>query len=350
MKTSDFFFELPEELIAQHPDPSRDHSKLLVLNRQQKTMQHHRFFELPELLQPGDLLVVNDSKVIPARLFGKKSTGGGVEVLLLKSIEETADSVTWECLTRGKNLSAGAEISFTQNDGAEVRGMLLEKLDDGVCRICFPMNAQTFHTFLQEQGHIPLPPYIKHTPLTETQLRETYQTVYATQEGSVAAPTAGLHFTPAIFDALEQRGVHVARVTLHVGLGTFLPVKSERVEEHQMHAEEAIISPETAAAVNAAKQQGRRIIAVGTTSVRTLESFMQKGLLQSGRKMTSIFITPGYQFQCIDGMITNFHLPQSTLLMLVSAFAGTEFTKTAYVEAVREHYRFYSFGDAMLIV
>lgn len=348
MNTADFDYDLPSELIAQHPPvDGRDQSRLMVLNRENQRIEHRHFFELPQLLQPGDVVVMNNSKVFPARLLGtKKETGGQMEVFLLRRIGSNSGEEEWEGMVRGRHIHDGQVVNFSEDFSARVGEALSEKTR----KIFFAYDEQTMQQQLDAYGKTPIPPYIKENTFSEDQLRQEYQTVYAKKEGSAAAPTAGLHFTEQLLQQLRDRDITIAEVTLHVGLGTFAPVKSEQIEAHTMHKEFATITKETAAVVNTAKAEGRRIIAVGTTTVRTLESFMRNGVLEPGDMWTDIFINPGYQFQCIDGMITNFHLPQSTLLMLVSAFAGTELTKTAYSEAVREQYRFYSFGDAMLIL
>jgi S-adenosylmethionine:tRNA ribosyltransferase-isomerase len=309
-------------------------------------LSHHRFSELTRFLHAGDVLVLNTSKVLPARLYGRKAeTGGAVECLLVR---RTATD-TWEVMLGGSNMRTGLVIDFSVGSVA-LRGTIGERISPETWSVQFSLSGVEFDTALAEIGNTPIPPYIKDHGMDESALRERYQTVYAKEEGSVAAPTAGLHFTPEMLDALRAIGVEIAHVVLHVGIGTFAPVKVDDVSQHKMHAEFAQVSAETATQINRAKKEGRRIIAVGTTTTRTLESFMQEGVLQSGERWTDIFITPGYTFQCVDGLITNFHLPKSTLLMLVSALAGREFVMRAYEEAVREKYRFYSFGDAMLII
>ena len=340
MKTSDFDFALPQELIAQTPLQRRDASRLLTLDRQTGTTGHHHFYELPRFLRPGDCLVMNDSRVIPARLLGRRPTGGSCEILLLT---DRGDDV-WECLVRpGRKLRPGAQVQF--GDGrltAVVEGEA--GTGDGVRLVRFFYEG-IFLEALEALGRMPLPPYIKE----ELQDRERYQTVYSKVSGSAAAPTAGLHFTPELLHGLEEMGVTLCWVTLHVGLGTFRPVKAENITDHHMHLEHYTVPEETARLVNAAKAEGRRVIAVGTTSCRTLESAWKEGALTPGPGSTGIFIYPGYRFQVLDGLITNFHLPESTLIMLVSAFAGYESTINAYREAVQERYRFFSFGDAMFI-
>lgn len=340
MKTSDFFYELPEELIAQTPLEKRDSSRLMVLDKNTGRTEHRRFFELPELLRPGDCMVLNDSRVLPARLFGKRPTGGAVEVLLLTDRGERR----WECLVRpGRKARPGDRLTF--GDG-ELEAEVLEVLEGGNRIIRFDYQGIFMET-LERLGRMPLPPYI-HEELRDA---ERYQTVYSRELGSAAAPTAGLHFTPELLEKIKARGVDLAFVTLHVGLGTFRPVKEEEIENHDMHAEFCQISGEAAAKVNAARDRGGRIVSVGTTSCRTLESFADEGgHLKPSSGWTDIFIYPGYRFKCVDALVTNFHLPESTLLMLISALAGRENVLAAYAEAVREKYRFFSFGDAMFIV
>ena len=340
MKTSDFYYELPEELIAQDPLEDRSASRLMILNRENKELSHGHFTDIKSHLKAGDCLVVNDTKVIPARLYGvKEGTGAAIEILLLKRLEKDV----WECLVRpGKKARAGTRISFGEG---LLRAEILEVTQDGNRRIRFFWDG-IFEELLDRLGEMPLPPYIKH----RLKDRNRYQTVYARNEGSAAAPTAGLHFTPELLDELQRQGVKLARLTLHVGLGTFRPVKVENVQEHHMHSEYYEIAPDQAAVINDAKKNGGRIIAVGTTSCRTLESAsLPDGTLVPGKGWTDIFIYPGYTFKIMDGLITNFHLPESTLLMLVSAFAGRDFIMDAYKTAVEEKYRFFSFGDAMLI-
>ncbi len=339
MKTSDFYYDLPEELIAQTPLEQRDASRLMVLDRNTGKTEHRRFYELPELLCPGDCLVLNDSRVLPARLFGKRPTGGAVEVLLLTDKGEKC----WECLVRpGKKARPGDTLTF--GDG-ELTAEILEVLEGGNRLIRFDYRGIFMET-LERLGRMPLPPYI-HEELKDA---ERYQTVYSRELGSAAAPTAGLHFTPELLEKIRERGVDLAFVTLHVGLGTFRPVKEEEIEDHDMHSEFCVITEDAAQKVNAAKKRGGRIVSVGTTSLRTLESFAdERGFLKPSSGWTDIFIYPGYKFKCVDALITNFHLPESTLLMLVSALAGREHILSAYHEAVREKYRFFSFGDAMFI-
>lgn len=340
MKTSDFYYDLPQELIAQDPLEDRSSSRLLVLNRETGERRHCVFREIAEFLNPGDCLVVNNTKVIPARLMGVKvETGAGIEVLLLKRCEDNV----WETLVKpGKKARPGARISF--GDGLLV-GEVLEVVEEGNRRIRFTYEG-IFEEILDRLGQMPLPPYITH----QLKDKNRYQTVYARHEGSAAAPTAGLHFTPELLKEIGEKGVKLAHVTLHVGLGTFRPVKVEDVTQHHMHSEFYVVEEEQARLINETKAAGGRVICVGTTSCRTLESAAgENGLLRAGSGWTDIFIYPGYRFQMMDALITNFHLPESTLLMLVSAFAGKEQVMAAYEEAVRERYRFFSFGDAMLI-
>ena len=339
MKTSDFVYDLPEELIAQTPMERRDASRLLVLDKNTGEMEHRHFYDLPSYLRPGDCLVLNDSRVIPARLFGTRPTGGATELVLLKELTDDR----WECLARpGKKLRPGTEITF--GDG-ELTGVVEEVLEDGNRIIRFRYEG-IFLEILDRLGNMPLPPYIK----AQLEDPERYQTVYAREPGSAAAPTAGLHFTKELLEEIEAMGVFVRFVTLHVGLGTFRPVKAENIEDHDMHSEYCTIPPETAETVNTVRKNGGRIIAVGTTSCRTLESFARPdGILEPSAGWTNIFIYPGYKFKCIDALVTNFHLPGSTLVMLVSALAGREHILNAYRCAVEERYRFFSFGDAMFI-
>ena len=337
MKTSDFDYNLSPESIAQTPVEPRDSSRLLVMRRGSGALEHHIFRELGQFLQPGDLLVVNRTRVIPARIFASKPTGGRVEVLLLRR----EDLLTWECLVGGKGLLAGKQIAIENGPSAEI----VEVLDGSRRRLRF---AEPIEPYFSKVGHVPLPPYI-HEPLKDP---ERYQTVYAREPGSAAAPTAGLHFTPRLMDELKSQGVNFAEVTLHVGLDTFAPVTEEDPETHQIHTEWCEVPPVTVDAITRTRQSGGRIIAVGTTSVRTLESAAKAGkdsvLSYSGP--TNLYILPGYRFRLVDGMITNFHLPKSTLIMLVSAFAGREHILHAYEVAMQAGYRFYSFGDAMFII
>ena len=339
MKKSDFYFDLPEELIAQTPLQQRDSSRLLLLDKETGALEHRHFYELPEFLQAGDCLVLNDSRVLPARLLGSRSTGGSVELVLLRDLVDGR----WECLSRpGKNTRPGTELSF--GDG-ELTATVEDVVEGGNRIVQFHYQG-IFLEVLERLGKMPLPPYIKE----ELQDAERYQTVYSRELGSAAAPTAGLHFTKELLERIEAKGVRVCYVTLHVGLGTFRPVKEEEIEDHAMHSEFCIVPEETAEIVNETKRSGGRVIAVGTTSCRTLESFANEdGTLPAGSRWTEIFIYPGYRFKCIDALVTNFHLPESTLIMLVSALAGREHVLNAYETAVKERYRFFSFGDAMFI-
>lgn len=339
MKTSDFYYDLPQELIAQTPLQRRDSSRLMTLDRHSGAIGHHHFYELPDFLREGDCLVLNNSRVLPARLIGRRETGGAAEILLLT---DRGDNV-WECLVRpGKKLRAGATVSF--GDG-QLTAQIQEVLPDGNRLVRFRYEG-IFLEILEQLGKMPLPPYIKE----ELADGERYQTVYSKVAGSAAAPTAGLHFTPELLKQVEEKGVQLAYVTLHVGLGTFRPVKEEELETHDMHSEYCEIPPEAAEIINRTKERGGRVICVGTTSCRTLESFAEEnGRIAPQSGWTNIFIYPGYRFKCLDALITNFHLPESTLIMLVSALAGREHTLAAYREAVKERYRFFSFGDAMLI-
>jgi len=338
MKTSDFNYALPEELIAQTPIEPRDMSRLMSLSRRDDTIAHLHFRDIAELLMPSDVLVINDTRVIPARLLGARARGGACEVLLLKQLGPK----TWETLVRpGKKMKPGCEVSF--GDG-KLRAKMLATTPAGGRVVEFFCDG-TLEAALDELGEMPLPPYI-HEKLRD---KNRYQTVYARAAGSAAAPTAGLHFTPELLETLKKKGVLIVPILLHVGLGTFRPVKSDNVEEHAMHAEYYEVTEDAAQKINAARSGGGRIIAVGTTSVRTLESACENGRLAAKSGWTNIFITPGYSFQMVDGLITNFHLPESTLIMLVSAFYGREKTLRAYATAVEEKYRFFSFGDAMLI-
>ena len=336
----DFYFDLPEELIAQDPLTDRSSSRLLVLDKESGRVEHHIFKDIIHYLEPGDCLVLNNTKVIPARLIGhKEDTGAAIEGLLLKHLEDG----TWETLVKpGKKARPGARIVF--GDGlltAEVEDIM----EEGNRKIRFEYEG-VFEEILDQLGEMPLPPYITH----KLQDKNRYQTVYAKYEGSAAAPTAGLHFTPELLDALEKKGVKLAYVTLHVGLGTFRPVKEDNLLNHHMHTEYYQVSAEAAEMINSTKARGNRVICVGTTSCRTIESAAdEKGHLEESSGDTSIFIYPGYQFKVLDGLITNFHLPESTLVMLVSALAGREHVLAAYEEAIKERYRFFSFGDAMFI-
>lgn len=342
MKKSDFYFDLPKELIAQEPCEPRDAARLLCVDKHSGALAHHVFHELPSLLRKGDLLVINNSKVLPARLIGhKENTGAVCEILLLRQIKGDA----WECLARpGKRLKSGARVIF--GDGTLV-ATILETLDGGNKLVEFSYDTETLYEKLDAFGKMPLPPYISKQLEDNTQ----YQTVYAKELGSAAAPTAGLHFTPALMNALRAAGIEFAEVTLHVGLGTFRPVQEDDVLQHKMHSEWFTVPEETAQAIRAAKQQGRRVIAVGTTSCRTLEAAAAlHAEMTACSGDTDIFIYPDYAFRCVDGLITNFHLPESTLIMLVSALCGRENTLHAYDVAIQERYRFFSFGDAMLVV
>lgn len=340
MKTSDFYFELPQELIAQDPLEDRSASRLLALDRKSGRVKHGQFVDLKGYLHSGDCLVINDTKVIPARLYGKKTdTGASVELLLLKRREHDV----WETLVKpGRKAKPGCRLSF--GDGL-LTGEIVDVVDEGNRLIRFTYEG-IFEEILDQLGEMPLPPYITH----KLEDKNRYQTVYAKWEGSAAAPTAGLHFTSRMLEEIRRMGVEIAHVTLHVGLGTFRPVKVENVYEHHMHSEYYQIEEEQAQLINKTRKAGGRIIAVGTTSCRTLESAADsQGVIRAGGGWTDIFIYPGYDFRVIDGLITNFHLPESTLLMLVSAFAGREHVLAAYEEAVQEQYRFFSFGDAMYI-
>ena len=339
-QTKDYWYDLPEELIAQTPLQKRDTSRLMVLNRETGEIRHQHFYDVLDYLNPGDCLVMNDSRVLPARLLGHRPTGGAVEVLLLRDLGNNR----WECLCKpGRKMLPGNTVSF--GDG-ELTAIVREVQEDGNRVVEFQYEG-IFLEVLERLGKMPLPPYIK----AELQDQERYQTVYSREVGSAAAPTAGLHFTNELLEKIRAKGVRTAFVTLHVGLGTFRPVKADNILEHHMHSELCMMSAETAAVLNETKQSGGRIICVGTTSCRTLESLVSEdGSFEARSKWTDIFIYPGYIFRAMDGLITNFHLPESTLVMLVSAFAGREKVLSAYAEAVRERYRFFSFGDAMLIL
>ena len=339
MKVSDFNYNLPEELIAQIPLEKRDESRLMVLNREKQTIEHKTFKDIIDFLEPGDCLVRNNTKVIPARIYGKKETGANVEFLLLNNIEGDI----WETIVRpGNKLHIGTKVIF--GDGL-LEAEILDIMPGGTRKVKFYYKG-IFNEILDQIGLMPLPPYI-HEELKE---KDRYQTVYAKYEGSAAAPTAGLHFTPELLKKIEEKGVQIANVTLHVGIGTFRPVKEDEVEKHEMHSEHYYIKQEDVDKINNARKNGKRIIAVGTTSCRVLETVAdENGMLKQTEGDTQIFIYPGYKFKCIDGLITNFHLPQSTLLMLVSALAGKDYIMEAYNEAVKEKYRFFSFGDAMFI-
>ena len=340
MKTHDFFYDLPEELIAQTPLEKRDTSRLLKLDRSTGAVEHHHFYDIIDYLQPGDCLVMNDSRVLPARLMGHRPTGGAIEVLLLRDLGDKK----WECLCKpGRKMQVGNQVIF---GNGELTATVVEVQETGNRVIEFHYEG-IFLEVLERLGKMPLPPYIKE----ELADQERYQTVYSKAVGSAAAPTAGLHWTPELLEKVRQKGVKTAFVTLHVGLGTFRPVSAENILEHHMHAELCMISQETADVLNQTKAEGGRVICVGTTSCRTLESLVNEdGTFEAKSKWTEIFIYPGYTFRAMDGLITNFHLPESTLVMLVSAFAGREHVLAAYEEAVRERYRFFSFGDAMCIL
>ncbi len=339
MKTEEFNYYLPEDLIAQHPLDNRAQSRLLILGRKDGSIEHKHFYDIVDYLQKGDVLVLNDTKVIPARIFGhRENKEENIEILLLKQKEDDI----WECLTKpGKKTKVGSEVIISDKLKAEV----VSVSEDGSRFIKFHYDG-IFNEILDELGEMPLPPYIK----AKLEDKDRYQTVYSKKQGSAAAPTAGLHFTEKLLEEIKDMGVEIAYLTLHIGLGTFRPVKVEDVENHHMHSEYYTVSKETVDTVNKAKSEGRRVIAVGTTSVRTLESIADyRGFISEKSGWTDIFIYPGYNFKCVDGLITNFHLPESTLFMLVSAFATKEIIFRAYEEAIREKYRFFSFGDAMFI-
>ena len=340
MKVAEFDYELPEELIAQTPIEKRDESRLMVLNRKNNTIEHKTFKDIIDYLEPGDCLVRNNTKVIPARIYGKKETGANIEFLLLNNIEGDI----WETIVRpGNKLHIGTKVIF--GDGL-LTAEILDTMPGGTRKVLFTYKG-IFNEILDKIGLMPLPPYI-HEELKE---KDRYQTVYAKYEGSAAAPTAGLHFTNELLEKIEQKGIDIANVTLHVGIGTFRPVKEDTVEAHEMHSEHFYIKQEDCDKINKAKKNGKRVISVGTTSCRVLETIAnpENGTVEPIEGDTQIFIYPGYTFKCIDGLITNFHLPQSTLLMLVSALAGKEYIMKAYNEAVQEKYKFFSFGDAMFI-
>ena len=342
MKVEDFDYNLPEELIAQTPIEKRDMSRLMVLDRKNQTIESNKIFsDVIDYLEPGDCLVINNTKVIPARLYGKKETGANVEFLLLKQLEGDI----WESIVRpGNKLKPGTKVYFGEPRILEAE--VLEVMPGGTRKVKFTYQG-IFNEILDKIGLMPLPPYI-HEELKE---RDRYQTIYAKYDGSAAAPTAGLHFTKELLEKIEKKGVKIANVTLHVGIGTFRPVKEENVEEHEMHSEHFYIKQEDVDKINETKENGKRVISVGTTSCRVLETIAdENGMVHVCEEDTSIYIYPGYKFKCIDGLITNFHLPKSTLLMLVSALAGREFILKAYNQAVKEKFRFFSFGDAMLIL
>lgn len=338
LSKSSYFYNLPEELIAQHPLEPRDSSRLLVYNKKTEKIEHKHFRDIVDYLQKGDVLVVNNSRVLPARLFGYKDTGAKIEVLLQKRLDLT----TWEVIARSfKRLKVGTKVFFSEKLNCEI----IEKQDYGNCKVRFDFEG-VFENRLSEVGQMPLPPYI-HEKLKD---KERYQTVYSKVEGSSAAPTAGLHFTKELLEKIKEKGIQIVEVLLHVGLGTFRPVKEDNILQHKMHSEYIEMSKENADILNKAKSEGRRIIAVGTTSVRVLESSAdENGQILPKMEETSIFIYPSYKFKVVDALITNFHLPESTLIMLVSAFAGYDQTMRLYDEAVKERYRFFSFGDAMFI-
>ena len=339
-KTSDFWFDLPEELIAQTPLEQRDSSRMLVLDRQTGAVSHKHFYDILDYLQPGDCLVMNDSRVLPARLLGHRPTGGAVVVLLLRDLGNKC----WECLCKpGRKMQVGHQVLF---GNGELTATVKEVHEDGNRVVEFDYEG-IFLEVLERLGKMPLPPYIKE----ELQNQERYQTVYSREVGSAAAPTAGLHMTKELLEKIREKGVKTAFVTLHVGLGTFRPVKADNILEHHMHSELCMMSAETARILNETKASGGRVICVGTTSCRTLESLVREdGTFEASSKWTEIFIYPGYTFRAMDGLITNFHLPESTLVMLVSAFAGRDHVLAAYAEAVKERYRFFSFGDSMCIL
>ena len=340
MKLEEFDYNLPEELIAQVPIQKRDESRLMVVDREKRTIEDKVFRDIIDYLEPGDCLVRNNTKVIPARLYGKKDTGANVEFVLLKQL----DGDIWESIVRpGNKLKPGSKVIF--GDGL-LKAEILDVLEDGTRKVKFEYDG-IFNEILDQIGLMPLPPYI-HESLKEN---DRYQTVYAKYEGSAAAPTAGLHFTPELLKKIEEKGIKIANVTLHVGIGTFRPVKEENIEEHKMHTEHFYIKQEDVDKINETKKNGKKVIAVGTTSCRVLETVADEntGLVKQIESDTGIYIYPGYKFKCVDGLITNFHLPKSTLLMLVSALADREFILEAYNKAVEEKYRFFSFGDAMFI-
>lgn len=339
MKTEDFYYDLPEELIAQHPLKNRSDSRLMLLNKDNGEIEHKHFYDIINYLNPGDVLVLNNTKVMPARLFGhRENKDEKIEVLLLKQKEDDI----WECLTKpGKKTKIGSKIIFSDKLKAEV----VDISEDGSRYIKFFYNG-IFNEILDELGEMPLPPYIKE----KLEDKSRYQTIYSKVEGSAAAPTAGLHFTEELLEEIKNKGIDMVYLTLHIGLGTFRPVKADRIEDHQMHSEYYILSEDAAKRINKARENGNRVIAVGTTSVRTLESIAaDDGRLSEKSGWTDIFIYPGYKFKAVDALITNFHLPESTLVMLVSAFASKEKILNAYNEAIKEKYRFFSFGDAMFI-
>lgn len=340
MKKSDFYYDLPEELIAQDPLDKRDEARLMVLDRESGEVTHKHFYDIVDMLNPGDCLILNDSRVIPARLYGQKEiTGGHIEFLLLTQKRKDV----WEVLTKpGRIAKPGARFVF--GDGL-LKAEVLEVIEDGNRIVKFEYEGN-FFDIIGKIGEMPIPPYIKH----KLKDKESYQTVYSKEPGSAAAPTAGLHFTKELLEKIKEKGINIGYVTLHVGVGTFRPVKAENIEDHTMHFEHYEMTEETANLINATKKAGKRVIAVGTTSCRTLETVAhQENGIQASEGWTGIFIYPGYEYKCVDAIITNFHLPESTLVMLVSAFAGREHVLNAYKQAVDEKYRFFSFGDAMFI-
>lgn len=343
MLITDFDYELPEQLIAQTPLEKRETSRMLVVDRAANAWRDDSFINFPEYLEPGDVVVLNNTKVFPARLFGEKETGAKIEIFLIRELE----NLVWETLSRpGRRLKTGTKIFFGENLSAEV----LEKNDDGHCTVRFDASGD-FNEVLEEIGKTPLPPYIKREGGDLGKDRERYQTVYAKERGAIAAPTAGLHFTPEILERLKARGAKTVEITLHVGYGTFEPVRVSDLSEHKVSPEEAEISAETAEILNEAKTDKKRVIAIGTTTTRTLESFAtDDGKIESGRRLANLTIIPGYKFKFVDALLTNFHLPQSSLLVLVSTFAGHELIMNSYAHAVASQYRFYSYGDCMLIV
>jgi S-adenosylmethionine:tRNA ribosyltransferase-isomerase len=354
MRLKDFDYSLPACLIAQHPPEKRGDSRLMVLHRKEGTLEHHAFSDLPEYLQPGDVLVVNDTKVLPARLIGKKVSGGRVEILLVRRRENGParhHSQEWECLVQGAGKLPN-KIPVLLDPA--IRAELLERTPDGLWRLSLRgREDEELDKSLERIGFAPLPPYIHRNGDVELRARDLdrYQTVYARSEGAIAAPTAGLHFTEGLLEKIRRKGISVLSLTLHVGMGTFLPVKEEEVERHRLEPELFEITPDTARSINEARAAGRRVLGVGTTVTRALESTVdQGGKIQALKGQTDLFILPGHRFRSVDGLVTNFHLPRSTLLMLVSAFAGREFILAAYEEAIRGNYRFYSYGDAMLIL
>jgi S-adenosylmethionine:tRNA ribosyltransferase-isomerase len=346
----DYDYDLPEDLIAQVPAQERDESRLMVVDRSSGSLTDRHFADLPELLLPGDLLVVNNTRVVPARLFGHKESGGRTEILVLEhpNEETNAPDTRWCLLRSSKRPRKGSRLLFDK----ELSGVVEDLAEDGLIKIAF-QGSQSLDSFLEDRGMMPLPPYIRRRvkdPLSELD-RERYQTVFAVRRGAVAAPTASLHFTRGLLARLEHKDISVVSVTLHVGHGTFRPVRTRDIREHRLGVEEYDLSPETARAIERAKSEGRRVLAVGTTVVRTLESVVgPKGEIKSGRGKTDLLITPGFSFKVVDALITNFHLPRSSLLFLVSAFAGLDLIKKGYRTAVEKAYRFYSYGDAMLIL